>query len=97
MDDWILESQHYGYYKEGAEFSVKVEEEALLTFPYYLNIYTFERENDTKFPSPKKGSTDVLGASWCEINVRVNQSTCILSDLVLQIIISWTALRYCRY
>lgn len=60
MEDWILESQHYGYYKEGSNFSVNVEKEALLTFPQYLNIYTFEEGNDSKFPSPKKGSTGVL-------------------------------------
>ncbi|XP_050457646.1 5-methylcytosine rRNA methyltransferase NSUN4 isoform X2 [Cataglyphis hispanica] len=60
MDDWILESQHYGYYKEGADFSVNVEKEAILTFPQYLNIYTFEEDNDSDFPSPKKGSTGVL-------------------------------------
>lgn len=61
MDDWILESQHYGYYKEGADFSIHVEKEAILTFPQYLNIYTFEEGNDSDFPSPKKGSTGVLG------------------------------------
>ncbi|XP_029659923.1 5-methylcytosine rRNA methyltransferase NSUN4 isoform X1 [Formica exsecta] len=60
MNDWILESQHYGYYKEGADFSIKVEKEAILTFPQYLNIYTFEEDNDSDFPSPKKGSTGVL-------------------------------------
>ncbi|XP_072746444.1 5-cytosine rRNA methyltransferase NSUN4 [Anoplolepis gracilipes] len=60
MEDWILESQHYGYYKEGADFSTKIEKEVILTFPQYLNIYTFEEDNDSKFPSPKKGSTGVL-------------------------------------
>ncbi|KAL6258391.1 hypothetical protein P5V15_010349 [Pogonomyrmex californicus] len=60
MEDWILESQHYGYYQQGADFSVNVEKEVLLTFPQYLNIYTFEEGNDSKFPSPKKGSTGVL-------------------------------------
>ncbi|KAL6426673.1 hypothetical protein ACFW04_009211 [Cataglyphis niger] len=60
MDDWILESQHYGYYKEGANFSINVKKEAILTFPQYLNIYTFEEDNDSDFPSPKKGSTGVL-------------------------------------
>ncbi|EZA58657.1 hypothetical protein DMN91_008632 [Ooceraea biroi] len=60
MEDWILESQHYGYYKEGANFSVNVEEEAILTFPQYLNIYMFEEGNDSKFPPPRKGSTGVL-------------------------------------
>ncbi|XP_011883365.1 PREDICTED: 5-methylcytosine rRNA methyltransferase NSUN4 isoform X2 [Vollenhovia emeryi] len=60
MDDWVLESQHYGYYKEGLEFSVNVESEVMLTFPQFLNIYTFEKDNNSKFPSPKKGSTGVL-------------------------------------
>jgi len=61
MEDWVLESQHYGYYNEGSDFSAKVEKEAVLTFPHYLDIYTFEESNDSKFPSPKKGSTGVLG------------------------------------
>ncbi|XP_012223901.1 5-methylcytosine rRNA methyltransferase NSUN4 [Linepithema humile] len=60
MEDWILESQHYGYYKEGANFSVNIEQEGVLTFPQYLNIYTYEEDNDSKFLSPKKGSTGVL-------------------------------------
>ncbi|KYM96279.1 PREDICTED: 5-methylcytosine rRNA methyltransferase NSUN4 [Cyphomyrmex costatus] len=59
MEDWILESQHYGYYKEGADFSGNTEKEVVLTFPQYLNIYTFEESNDSRFPSPKKGSTNV--------------------------------------
>lgn len=61
MEDWILESQHYGYYKEGANFSVNIEQEGVLTFPQYLNIYSYEEDNDSKFLSPKKGSTGVLG------------------------------------
>lgn len=61
MENWVLESQHYGYYKEGLGFSVNIEKEVVLTFPHYLNIYTFEESNDSKFPSPKKGSTGVLG------------------------------------
>ncbi|XP_018050637.1 PREDICTED: 5-methylcytosine rRNA methyltransferase NSUN4 isoform X2 [Atta colombica] len=60
MEDWVLESQHYGYYKEGANVLVNIEKEVLLTFPQYLNIYTFEENNDSRFPSPKKGSTGVL-------------------------------------
>lgn len=59
MEDWVLESQHYGYYKEGSEFSVNVEKEMVLTFPQFLNIYTFEGSNNSKFPSPRKGSTGV--------------------------------------
>jgi len=66
MEDWVLESQHYGYYKEGANISVNIEKEVLLTFPQYLNIYTFEENNDSRFPSPKKGSTGVLG--WFNFN-----------------------------
>lgn len=61
MEDWILESQHYGYYKEGADFSINIEKEAILMFPQYLNIYTFEENNDSPFPFPKIGSTGVLG------------------------------------
>lgn len=63
MEDWVLESEHYGYYNQSADFSVNIEPEPILTFPEYLNIYTFEEHNDSKFPAPKKGSTDVLGQS----------------------------------
>lgn len=59
MEDWVLESQHYSYYNEGADFSINIEKESILTFPQHLNIYTFENTNDSKFPSPKKGSTGV--------------------------------------
>lgn len=57
----MLESQHYDYYNQGADFSVKTEDDPVLTFPEYLNIYTFEESNDSRFPTPKKGSTEVLG------------------------------------
>lgn len=60
-----MESQHYGYYKEGTDFSVNVEREVVLTFPQYLNIYTYEQDSDSKFPSPRKGSTGVSG--WLNI------------------------------
>lgn len=57
----MLESEHYGYYNQGADFSVNIEPEPILTFPEYLNIYTFEKGNGSQFSAPKKGSTDVLG------------------------------------
>lgn len=61
LDDYVLESQHYGYYTEGADFSIKIEKETLLTIPEHLKIYTFESGNDSNFPSPKKGATNVSG------------------------------------
>ncbi|XP_046603757.1 5-methylcytosine rRNA methyltransferase NSUN4 [Neodiprion virginianus] len=60
MEDYILESEHYDYYKKGSDLSIKVEKQRKLNFPEYLNIYTFEEENDTRFSSPRKGSTGVL-------------------------------------
>ncbi|EFN84325.1 Putative methyltransferase NSUN4 [Harpegnathos saltator] len=60
LEDWVLESQHYDYYNQSSDFSVNVEPEPILTFPDYLNVYTFEESNNTRFPAPKKGSTDVL-------------------------------------
>ncbi|XP_032667655.1 5-methylcytosine rRNA methyltransferase NSUN4 [Odontomachus brunneus] len=60
LEDWVLESEHYSYYNQGADFSVNIEPDPALTFPKYLNIYTFEEDNNNRFPAPKKGSTDVL-------------------------------------
>ncbi|XP_046735530.1 5-methylcytosine rRNA methyltransferase NSUN4 [Diprion similis] len=60
MEDFVLESEHYDYYKKGSDLSIKVEKQRKLNFPEHLNIYTFEEENDTRFSSPRKGSTGVL-------------------------------------
>jgi len=65
MDDWVLESQHYNYYKGSADLSTQIKKEAILNFPQYLNVYTFEQENNSEFLSPKTGSTGVLGISSC--------------------------------
>lgn len=60
-DDFVFESEHYGYYTQGADFVVKKEKESLLNFPEKLLLYTFEEGSFTKFPRAKKGSTQVLG------------------------------------
>ncbi|KAL7304112.1 hypothetical protein TKK_0003570 [Trichogramma kaykai] len=57
MDDWVLESDHYNYYKEGSDFTIKVVEETELNFPDALKIYTYEEGNHSKFPKAKTGST----------------------------------------
>lgn len=72
MEDWILESEHYGYYNQDKDFSVNIERESLLTFPQYLNIYILEESNDSKFPSPKKGSTGVLGWLLPDYNSNIS-------------------------
>jgi hypothetical protein len=72
MEDWILESQHYNYYKNDTDFSIKIEKEAILNFPQYLNVYTFEQENNSEFPSPKEGSTGVLGISSSKFNICIH-------------------------
>ncbi|XP_043803348.1 5-methylcytosine rRNA methyltransferase NSUN4 isoform X2 [Apis laboriosa] len=60
LDDWVLESDHYKFYTKADDFKVNVENEHVLPFPEHLHVYTFERDNYTRFPSPKKGSTGVL-------------------------------------
>ncbi|XP_001607372.1 5-methylcytosine rRNA methyltransferase NSUN4 [Nasonia vitripennis] len=59
-DDFVLESEHYGYYTQGADFVVKKEEEDCLNFPEKLLLYTFEEGSSMKFPKAKNGSTKVL-------------------------------------
>ncbi|CAD1475070.1 unnamed protein product, partial [Heterotrigona itama] len=59
LDDWVLESDHYKFYNKANDFRINVEKESVLSFPEYLYAYTFERENYTRFPNPKKGSTGV--------------------------------------
>ncbi|XP_015126786.1 5-methylcytosine rRNA methyltransferase NSUN4 [Diachasma alloeum] len=59
LDDYILESEHYGYYSKSADFEIKVEEDSSFSFPEHLKIFTFEAGNDSHFPAPKRGSTGV--------------------------------------
>ena len=59
LDDWLLESDHYGYYEKGAGLKVKVEIDPILNIPEHLKVYTFEALNDSKFPSPKRGVVGV--------------------------------------
>lgn len=60
MDDWLLESEHYGYYSRSADFSVNVEKDRpVLNIPEHLKVYTFEALNHSTFPSPREGSAGV--------------------------------------
>ncbi|XP_076755521.1 5-methylcytosine rRNA methyltransferase l(2)10685 [Xylocopa sonorina] len=59
LDDFVLESDHYKFYTKASDFQVTVEKEDVLPFPEHLHVYTFERSNNSRFPSPKKGSTGV--------------------------------------
>lgn len=58
-EDWILESDHYSYYQVTSDFNVKIEKSEL-HFPEHLNVYCYEPQNSSKFPSPTKGSTGVF-------------------------------------
>ncbi|XP_067003144.2 5-methylcytosine rRNA methyltransferase NSUN4 isoform X2 [Anabrus simplex] len=60
MEDWVLESQHYGFYKRSSDFPVNIKKEDFLHFPKNLEMFIFERGNVSTFPSPKRGSTGVL-------------------------------------
>nr|CAD7597791.1 unnamed protein product [Timema genevievae] len=57
MEDFVLESEHYAYYKKDTDFPVHVEKEQKLNFPDHLHVLTFERGNVSYFPSPRRAST----------------------------------------
>lgn len=57
-EDWIPESTYYKYY-ENSDFPFKVEKEYEFRFPNHLNVYSFERSNQTEFEPPKRGKTGV--------------------------------------
>lgn len=61
MDDYIPESAHYNYYKEGAEVPIEFDVEDEIEFPKQLDVYAFERGNCDTFDYSGKGSTNVLG------------------------------------
>ncbi|XP_076675344.1 5-methylcytosine rRNA methyltransferase l(2)10685 [Andrena cerasifolii] len=60
LNDWVLESDHYDFYKKGADFKVDIVEESVLPIPVHLHAYSFDKGSDAMFPSPRKGSTGVL-------------------------------------
>lgn len=66
MNDWVLESDHYAFYNKGGDFKVDIVKESDLSIPEHLHVYTFERQNNTRFPAPKKGSTGVLGLYYSQ-------------------------------
>lgn len=61
MDDYILESDHYGYYSKGADFAITVEKEDEMNIPEYLKMYAFDADDTSKFPTSKKGTTGLSG------------------------------------
>ncbi|XP_015171361.1 PREDICTED: 5-methylcytosine rRNA methyltransferase NSUN4 [Polistes dominula] len=60
LEDYVLESEHYEYYRNANDFEITVEKEDTLSFPKHLKCYTFEEFSTERFPAPKKGSTGVL-------------------------------------
>lgn len=60
LEDWIVESDHYRYYRKDTDFPVCIEQDNDFIFPGHLQVLTFERGNVSSFPAPKRGSTGVL-------------------------------------
>ncbi|XP_043496222.1 5-methylcytosine rRNA methyltransferase NSUN4 [Polistes fuscatus] len=60
LEDYVLESEHYEYYRKAGDFEIPVEKEKILSFPKHLKCYTYEEFSEERFPAPKKGSTGVL-------------------------------------
>lgn len=58
-EDFIPESTHYQFYDATTQLDVKIEKEYDFSFPEFLKIYCFEKENYSKFDPPKKGMTGV--------------------------------------
>ncbi|XP_034945663.1 5-methylcytosine rRNA methyltransferase NSUN4 [Chelonus insularis] len=54
LDDYVLESEHYNYYTEAADFEIKVEKESFLNFPEHLKPFTFDTGCNSSFPSPRR-------------------------------------------
>lgn len=71
LDDYVFESDHYNYYTKSADFNINVVKENTLNFPEHLKIYTFDSDNYSRFPTPKRSKTDVLSKS---INFILNVS-----------------------
>lgn len=60
LDDYVLESDHYSYYSKSADFNITVESETELNFPEHLKVFTFDAGNNSRFPTPRRGTTEVL-------------------------------------
>lgn len=60
MEDFIIESEHYQYYNTGVDFPLKFEPEQDFEIPKSLNIYTFPKNDISRFSRPKKCTTEVL-------------------------------------
>ncbi|XP_011302332.1 5-methylcytosine rRNA methyltransferase NSUN4 [Fopius arisanus] len=60
LEDYVLESEHYGYYSKSADFEINVEQDSRFSFPEHLKVFTFDAGNDSTFPSPRRGSTGVF-------------------------------------
>lgn len=60
MQDYVNESEHYQYYNTGIEFPLKFEPETNFAIPESLNIYTFPKNDISRFSRPKKCTTEVL-------------------------------------
>ncbi|XP_058817928.1 5-methylcytosine rRNA methyltransferase NSUN4 [Topomyia yanbarensis] len=60
MEDFVLESEHYKYYSNNADFPINIEMDNHFEIPEYLNIFSYERGNVSDFRSPRSCSTGVL-------------------------------------
>ncbi|XP_058449759.1 5-methylcytosine rRNA methyltransferase NSUN4 [Malaya genurostris] len=60
MEDFVLESEHYKYYSNSADFPINIEMETNFEIPEHLNIFSYERGNVSDFRTPRSCSTGVL-------------------------------------
>lgn len=66
MEDFIPESDHYQYYKTNVDFPLQFEPETSFKFPKTLNIYIYPKGDISRFPRPKKCTTNVLSHFLCD-------------------------------
>lgn len=56
---YVTESSHYKLYDVDTQVSVNIVKEDFMNFPEHLKIFCFEKENKSKFESPKRALTGV--------------------------------------
>ncbi|CRK86493.1 CLUMA_CG000001, isoform A [Clunio marinus] len=60
MEDWLLESDHYQYYSNTADFPLKIEMVQEFKVPENLQLFTYEKGNISSFRTPSRCSTGVF-------------------------------------
>lgn len=60
MENFLLESDHYRYYKDQIDFPLQFKTDEQLNFPQNLHIYTYDKGNTSTFKAPRRCETGVF-------------------------------------